>query len=346
MEVIPEMHKRVGAAYVRASVLVVGAFVVVGCRNEPAVTSLASPAASTPWVAQGDAWAEGKAGLQALGEQFDTSFAMYQKLKADAGGGKALTWEQMALPAFDWSGIYTRSKGGLHFDPDLSFNEGPVSAQLTPAGQRVVDAKVAQLRSTGGEYDPISDCRPPGTPRWFTEPFLHEFIVTPDQTWLANEMVNDVRRVYTDGREHLPEDVAYPTANGDTIGFWDGDVLTSHTTYLMPGQYQRGVQPNYSEQVTTVERWRKVDDKTLQADVWVFDPVNLAEPWYTRQSWTQLTNDDRLLRINYWDCRENSNNEIIITDQGTSQFPDFTFVEDDAAVSRDPDVKEQAGEAR
>jgi hypothetical protein len=57
-----------------------------------------------------------------------------------------------------------------------------VSARLTPAGQAVVKAKADHLARTGGEYDPISNCRPPGVPRWFTEPFLHEFIVTPNQT--------------------------------------------------------------------------------------------------------------------------------------------------------------------
>jgi hypothetical protein len=36
--------------------------------------------------------------------------------------------------------------------------------------------------------------------------------------------------------------------------------------------------------------------------IWVFDPVNLVKPWYTRQSWTQLTNNDKQLRIRYWDC--------------------------------------------
>lgn len=331
---------------IRAGLVLIGALFVAACRTEPPSTAVVSAPATTgkPWVAQGEKWAEDKAALQAFGEQFNTSWAMYEKLRTDAGGGKALTWQLMAQPAYDWSGIYTRTKGGLQFDPDLPFIGGPASAQLTPEGQRVIDAKIAHLTSTGGEYDPISDCRPPGTPRWFTEPFLHEFIVTPNQTWLANEMVNDVRRVYTDGRDHLPEEVAYPTANGDTIGFWDGDILTTHTKYLMAGQYQRGVQPDYSDQTTTVERWRKVDSKTLQADVWVFDPVNLAKPWYSRQSWTQLTNDDHLLRIHYWDCRENSNNDIIITEEGTSQFPDFTFVEDDAAASRDPDVQERASE--
>ena len=298
------------------------------------------------WINQGDDWATRKQELQAFGERFDTSEAMFAAFRQAAGSGRQLTWAQMGEPAFDWSGIYTRTKGALHFDPDLSMEQGPVSAKLTPEGQKVVQAKADHLAKTGGEYDPISDCRPPGTPRWFTEPFLHEFIVTPQQTWLINEMVNDVRRVYTDGRDHTPEADAYPTWNGDTIGFWDGDVLVAHTKYLMAGQYQRGVQPNYSDRVQIVERWKKVDPKTLQADVWVFDPVNLAEPWYTRQSWTQLTNDDKALRIRYWDCRENPNNDIITTDSGTSQFRDFDFVQDDAATSTDEAVKKAQEAAR
>jgi len=299
------------------------------------------------WTVQEEAsWADNKATLVAYGEEFTSSEAMFEAMRTAANGGKSPTWAQMGEPAFDWSGVYTRTKGGLQFDPDLGPNDGPeVSAKLTEAGMAIVNRKREQIQRTGGEYDPISDCRPPGTPRWFTEPFLHEFIVTPEQTWLINEMVNDVRRVYTDGRAHTPDEDAYPSWNGDTIGFWDGDILVTHTKHLFGGQYQRGVQPDYSEQVTTVERWKKVDAKTLQADVWVFDPVNLSAPWYSRQSWTQLTNDDHLLRLRYWDCRENANNDIITTEDGTSQFPDFDFVPNDAAASNDAAVKKAAQDA-
>jgi hypothetical protein len=318
---------RIGAPIVAAAAIAAVVFTMVSAQDVP------------EWIDQGDDWAAGKATLQTFGEKYPTSEALYDALKQAANGGRQPTWQQMGEAAYDWSGTYTRTKGALHFDPDLSMDQGPVSAQLTPEGDKALTAKREQLARTGGEYDPISDCRPPGTPRWFTEPFLHEFIVTPAQTWLINEMVNDVRRVYTDGRAHTPEADAYPTWNGDTIGFWDGDVLVSHTKYLMSGQYQRGVQPNYSEQTTVVERWKKVDPKTLQADVWVFDPVNLAKPWYTRQSWTKLTDDDKQLRIRYWDCRENPNNSIITTESGTSQFPDFDFVPNDAEASSDAAVK-------
>ena len=282
-------------------------------------------AQDTPrWIAQDANWTANKAKLQALGEKYKTSAEMFDALKQSAHGGLTLKWSQMSEPAYDWSGIYTRTKGGLQYDPDLGPTDVP-SAALTAAGEKVMKEKAEHLTKTGGEYDPISDCRPPGTPRWLTEPFLKEYVVTPSQTWLINEMVNDVRRVYTDGRAHTPEDEAYASWNGDTVGFWDGDVLVTHTKYLMEGQYQRGVQPNYSDQTTTVERWHKVDPKTLQADVWVFDPVNLAKPWYTRQSWTKLSDDQKALRIRYWDCRENPNNAISVTDQGTSDFKQFTF---------------------
>ncbi|MBJ6987831.1 hypothetical protein [Devosia sp. MC521] len=269
-------------------------------------------------------WTESKAKLQAFGEEFDTSETLFAFLKVKANGGVQLTWEDMKKPEYDWSGIFTRTKGGLSFDPELPANE--ISATLTDEGAAARQAKIDLMNTIHGEYDPISDCRAPGFPRWITEPFLHEFIVTPDTTWLVNEMVNDTRRVYTDGRDHTAEEDAYPTWNGDTIGFWDDDTLVTHTKYLMEGQYQRGTQPNYSDQVQVVERWRKVDGVTLQSDVWVFDPVNLAEPWYTRQSWTELANDDHLLRIRYWDCRENPNNVVIETEDGNSDFLAFDFM--------------------
>jgi hypothetical protein len=180
----------------------------------------------------------------------------------------------------------------------------------------------------GIEWDPISTCAPPGHPRWLTEPFLREFIVTPNQTWLINEMVNDVRRVYTDGRGHVPEEDRYPLYNGDSIGFWDGDKLVAHTNQLMPGIYQRS-NPDYTDQVETVEIWRKADDKTLTADVWVYDAPALAEPWHVKQAYVKLSDPD--LRIRYWNCAENQNNTVYQTGDGTTQFNNFTFTAQDDA---------------
>lgn len=287
------------------------------------------------WVDRGADWAKTKATLQAFGDQFASSEAMYDALRTAAKGGKALTWSQIGRQqGLDWSGIFTRGAGGLQYDPDVPSRPGPPkspeppynTARLTAAGAAVVRDKAAAMFASGGqEFDTISNCSPPGTPRWFSEPFLKEYIITPGTTWLINEMANDVRRIYTDGRPHTTEVDAYPTPNGDSIGFWNGDVLTAHTKYLKSGQYQRGILPNFSDQTSVVERWHKSGPGTLEVDTWVFDPVNLAKPWYTRQTYTKLANDNYSLRIRYWDCGENPNNAVIRTDEGGSQFKGFTF---------------------
>jgi hypothetical protein len=163
-------------------------------------------------------------------------------------------------------------------------------------------------------------------PRWLTEPFLREFVVTPDQTWLINEMVNDVRRVYTDGRLHVAEEDRLPIPDGDSIGFWDGPQLVVHTNQLQAGIYQRS-NPDYTNQVETVEIWKKMDDKTMGVDVWVYDPPSLVEPWYVKQKYVKLDDPDKSLRIRYWNCGENPNNSVVQTKDGTTQFRDLNFGE-------------------
>lgn len=260
--------------------------------------------------------------MMELGRQHKTAGELYQALKAEAKGGRRLSLT--TLP--DWSGTYTRRPvPGFAFDPDQS-PDGLPTAKLTPEFQAKMVKRIDDAKK-GIEWDPISTCSPPGHPRWLTEPFLREFIVTPDQTWLINEMVNDIRRIYTDGRDHVPEEDRYPLYDGDSIGFWDGNKLVIHTNQLTAGIYQR-LQPDYTDQVETVEIWQKADDKAVRADVWVYDPPALLEPWVTAQSYTKLSDSDKSLRIRYWNCSENQNNAVYQNSRGTTQFRGFTFAND------------------
>jgi hypothetical protein len=97
---------------------------------------------------------------------------------------------------------------------------------------------------------------------------------------------------------------------------------------MRAGQYQR-IQPFYTERVETVEIWQKTDPTTMVVHVWAFDPPALAEPWYTKQVYKKLSNDDLSLRIRYWHCGENQNNAVEQTDTGTSDFSNFTFTDED-----------------
>jgi hypothetical protein len=258
-----------------------------------------------------------------LGIEHKTAAALYEHFKEQAKGGQALTWRSVP----DWTGIWTREASPFFWDPDQGSPTAMPTAKLTPEFEKELRQKLERV-NRGIEFDPLSNCEPAGMPRWIVEPFLREWVVTPQQTYLINEMQNEIRRVYTDGRDHPSAADAYPLWEGDSIGFWDGDKLVIHTSQMRAGQYQR-IQPSYTEQVETVEIWQKTDADTIAVDVWSFDPPALAEPWYTRQVFKRLSNDDNSLRIRYWHCGENENNAVEKTDEGTSDFSNFTFTDKD-----------------
>ncbi len=258
-----------------------------------------------------------------LGIEHETARGLYEYFRSEADGDGTLAWEDVP----DWSGVWTRETFVFFWDGDQGTMDTLPTAKLTPEYERRLIEKLDRI-DQGIEYDPLSAGEPAGMPRWISEPFLKDFAVTPQQTWLINEMMNEIRRVYTDGRDHPPSEDAYPLWLGDSIGFWDEDRLVIHTNQMRDGQYQR-IQPEYTDQVETVEIWQKTADDTIEVDIWVYDPPVLVEPWYTRQVFKKLTNDDNGLRIRYWHFNENQNNAVFETDEGSSDFADFTFTDQD-----------------
>ncbi len=156
-----------------------------------------------------------------LGRQHKTAEDLFKALREEAKGGTETRVEPHAGLERNLLASFGQ---GLQFRCRSTQGRQPSSAKLTPEYQEKLVKRIADLKR-GIEWDPISTCAPPGVPRWLTEPFLREFIVTPNQTWLINEMVNDIRRVYTDGRDHIPEEdrcpllTAIPSASGTDHGW-------------------------------------------------------------------------------------------------------------------------------
>ena len=259
------------------------------------------------------------------GGTYASSWDEYQAMRAAAHGATRMTWK--TLP--DWTGLWTHNSG-FNFDPQQ--RGAQPTAALTPEYQARFDQKIANIKK-GIEWDPLSACLPAGYPRWILEPFLREYVLRPEEAWLILEQNAEIRRVYTDDRGHVPDDVAYPTWEGDSVGFWDGDTLVIHTNNLRGGQYQR-LQPEYSDQATTVERMRRIDADTIEDIIDVYDPAALTRPWHVRHTYVRVKTPD--LRINHWSCEENNN--VVKTDAGSSTFllPGDKGYKDPNSVSTGP----------
>jgi len=289
-----------------------------GAGDTPGGAAAPAPSQSVAGAALVPAEREQKV---ALGLQFNSGAELYAALKARAGGGAPLSLDDMP----DWTGFWQRVGPPL-FDPAQKPGE-LTTAKLKPEARADLERR-RELSKQGVEYDPLSNCSAPGYPRWLAIPFLREFIVTPGQTYLFSETMNNLRRVYTDGRDHPPAADAYPLHYGDSIGFWTGHTLVIHTTQVRAGIFHRN-DPKYSEQLDAVEVWNRLDADTIGVDVWAYDPETLVEPWYVRQTYKHVSNQDGALRLSYWYCGENPNNVVTETSEGSSQFGDFTFTKPD-----------------
>lgn len=248
---------------------------------------------------------------------YQESYQAYLKMKAAAKGGtqyRRATYEKMP----DWSGLWSRDmREGLKFDPkqtNQGFVLGPTTADLTPRYKAALDEKLRQV-AAGNEWDQLSDCLPAGFPRWLTEPFLRELIVTPSETWMLNEQQSEARRIYTDGRGHIPDAEAQPLWDGDSIGFWEGQTLVVHTIRVTHGEYQR-TQPDYSTQTSTLERIHMLDHDTIVDEVTVWDPKGLRTPWQVAVHFKRVNTPGA--RIDMWSCE--TNNNVVRTPAGGSQF--------------------------
>jgi len=252
----------------------------------------------------------------------------YEALRKQAAGGGRLTAAQ--LP--DWSGVWGLDGGAFNWDPSLA-RDATHYGPLAPDNQKFYEKTLADAEK-GKEWDNLSYCLPSGFPRWISEGFLRDFAVTPTKVLLTNEQQSEVRRVYTDGRGHRPDDEAQPLWEGDSIGFWigsgDSAKLVIWTNNLKSGVYHRNG-PRYSDKAETIEVMQKVDPTHIKVDVTMYDPVDLTRPWTVHRGYKKdsLPNG----HIDLWSCEENNN--VVKKADGSSDFilPGEKGYKDPSAIS-------------
>jgi hypothetical protein len=118
---------------------------------------------------------------------------------------------------------------------------------------------------------------PPMLPTYFYNN-LHQIVQTPDKVMILTEMVHDARIVRIGGT-HLP-----PTMKrwlGDSIGHWEGDTLVVETTNFTDNTRFMGS----TEALRVVERFTRVDARTLRYQFTIDDPKTWTRPWTAEYTW-------------------------------------------------------------
>ncbi|HKA73890.1 MAG TPA: hypothetical protein VKE26_18910 [Xanthobacteraceae bacterium] len=185
----------------------------------------------------------------------------------------------------DWKGQWVRM-GGIQWDPSKPLGRAEL-APLTPEYQAIFEAGLASQAAGGQGNDPTYTCIPPGMPRAMTVVYPMEIVVMPETTYIMIEYANQLRRIYTDGRD-WPEALE-PSFAGYSIGKWededqDGryDALLIETRGMKgPRTFDASGIPLHKDNQTIVKEriyLDKANPNILHAEVTTTDNA-LTRPW-------------------------------------------------------------------
>jgi hypothetical protein len=136
-----------------------------------------------------------------------------------------------------------------------------------------------------------------GYPLMMTSSTPVQFLITPEEVLIVNAY-NEVRHVYTDGRDHPPVEDLWPTVTGNSIGHWEGDTLVIDTIMVTnPNEFFQGGPP-LSEEARYQERWRLDGDK-LRVELTIEDPITLSAPWKLNLGLVRDEGFDRMIQVDW-----------------------------------------------
>ena len=158
----------------------------------------------------------------------------------------------------------SRKNTGRAWWIDEGVEPGPYDdPELRPLAERCL----LGFGSTGG---------PPMLPVLYNN--LKRIVQTDDYVMILVEMVHDARIVRMNA-EHAPPDLRFWL--GDSVGHWEGDTLVIDTTNFSDRPALSGASRN----LHVVERFSRIDEKTLLYQFTVEDPTVWTAPWGGEYIW-------------------------------------------------------------
>jgi hypothetical protein len=203
---------------------------------------------------------------------FRTSSEHFQAWRQRAAGGTKHTLA--TLP--DWDGQW---RGGGSWLDGRDIQASTIAAALTPQYREYYVQQV-KAEAEGRHWWAASFCLPDGFIRGVQR--AQQFIVRPGQVVIVSDMLvaNQIRWIFSDGRDHLPERERFPQWQGESIGFWDGTALVVHTNQIRQWNATHSMF-EWSDQMTAVERYERKGD-VIEAEMTLYDPGAFLHPLHVR----------------------------------------------------------------
>ena len=107
-----------------------------------------------------------------------------------------------------------------------------------------------------------------------------EIVQQPGLVAIRYEMIHETRIIPLDGRPHAPETLR--TYMGDPRGHWEGNTLVIETTNFIGGHngfVGNGGGLPYSDDLRLVERFTRLNDRSIHYEVTIYDPKTYTAPW-------------------------------------------------------------------
>ena len=159
----------------------------------------------------------------------------------------------------------------------------------------------AKAKTLADKDDPSLACAPTafGTlgVSLFDVGAVGQIVQTPKFVVMLTETYHGFQIIPFDGRPH--RDSVPPSNRGDAIGRWEGDMFVVDKTNFVDNNWisAEGRVSFHSDALHIVERYRRVDAKTLEVEATLEDPKVLTKPWVVPKQTLTLAPFDQIMEL-------------------------------------------------
>ena len=142
--------------------------------------------------------------------------------------------------------------------------------------------------------DPIMICDPVGYPRIIAASGEYglQIVQAPKETLMLFDWFYARRDIYTGGRKLSPD--TDPRFYGNSVGHWEGDTFVVESNNFDTRTWLDSAGHPHSEDMTLVERYRRVDHDTIELTMTLTDPKAYATPWVSEKKYLERFFQDEL----------------------------------------------------